>query len=171
MTKHNYRFFAAAALLALFSAPAFSAVNPDGGIDGVEIGTPVQKMGKDGKIVWDICIGPMPCLPGQIKIAKSAEEEACMADPSLCDLTKPLQKLAAIDPKAGIPERPAVASSGLGVPPDQIGCDSSEDRDCTPKGQQMGGGKDKKKKGQQMGPRFKKFKKGLQNMVDKGLSW
>jgi len=185
----------AAVMITLFAAPAFSAINPkDDGIKGKEVGTPIRVF-KGGKWVWDICIGPGPCGPGQIKIAKSAEQEACEANPKLCDLTRPLAsaereaceanpklcsltrplasklQMASLDPNAGQEDLRRDSSIALGKqngPKIEIVCDNTREK-CDP-GQQMGGGP-KKNEGQQMGPKFKEFMKGIDKMVLKGIGW
>ncbi len=175
MTKYKFIYHAAAAvMITIFATSAFSAVNPkDDGLKGKEVGTPIRVI-KDGKLVWDICISPMPCGPGQIKIAKSAEQEACEANPKLCDLTRPLSsklQMANLDPNAGMERQSHVAIGTNRAPRIELGCDSSQDANCHPEGQQMGGDP---VKGQQMGPDYKgmkKLMKKMDHMVQKGLSW
>ncbi len=144
MTKQKYLFNAvAAALIAVFAAPVYSAINrKDDGLKGKSVGIPVQVL-KDGKVVWDICVptSGMKCdSSGRSVIAKSAEQEACEASPDLCDLTKPLagrMHLANLDPKGGESEVPRVAIQGIGSPRIIFVCKEG-DEGCVP-GQQMGG--------------------------------
>lgn len=173
----------AAALIAAFAAPAFSAVNPkDGGIEGKEIGTPIRVQ-KNGKWVWDICV-PTPGMKcdfnGQMKVAKSAEQEACEANPKLCDLTRGARGtlLSSLDPNAGN-ERPSGSISHSGEGGRKVVCSAEHPERCAP-GQQMGGdprdgetpagAHHAKKKGQQMGPDFKEFmQQGFEKFAELSL--
>ncbi|OIO10048.1 MAG: hypothetical protein AUJ52_05230 [Elusimicrobia bacterium CG1_02_63_36] len=183
--NHKYLYNAlAAVLIAAFAAPAFAAVNTkDDGLEGREVGTPIR-VKKNGKWVWDICV-PTPGMKcdfnGQMKVAKSAEQEACEANPELCDLTKGAKGrlLTSLDPNAG-DARPPSGISAADREGRKVVCSAEHPENCSP-GQQMGGdpsdgdapagAKQAKKKGQQMGPDLKEFmKQGFERFAELGLN-